>query len=59
MPVGVVLEGGYEPQALGECVRDTLAALGGEGEARRGAPWLEQTSRAAAVLQAYWPLAPP
>ena len=54
-----MLEGGYEPQALGECVRDTLAALGGEGEARRGAPWLEQTSRAAAVLQAYWPLAPP
>ena len=26
-PVGVVLEGGYEPGALAECVRDTLTAL--------------------------------
>ena len=59
LPVGVVLEGGYNPQALGECVRDTLAALGGEGEARRGAPWLEQTARAAAALKAHWPLATP
>jgi acetoin utilization deacetylase AcuC-like enzyme len=59
LPLGAVLEGGYNPQALGECVRDTLAALGGEGEARRGAPWLEQTSRAADALEAHWPLAPP
>ena len=59
LPVGVVLEGGYNPQTLGECVRDTLAALGGEGEARHGAPWLEQTARAAAALKAHWPLATP
>ena len=59
LPVGVVLEGGYDPQALGECVRDTLAALGGEGEARRGAPWLEQTLSAAAALKAHWPLQVP
>jgi acetoin utilization deacetylase AcuC-like enzyme len=58
LPLGVVLEGGYEPQALGECVRGTLAALGGEGEPRRGAPWLEQTSHAAAVLGKHWSLEP-
>jgi acetoin utilization deacetylase AcuC-like enzyme len=27
-PIGAVLEGGYDPQALGECVVATLAALG-------------------------------
>jgi acetoin utilization deacetylase AcuC-like enzyme len=34
IPLGAVLEGGYEPYLLGECVLETLAALGGEGEAR-------------------------
>ena len=29
-PVGAVLEGGYEPAILGECVEVTLAALAGE-----------------------------
>jgi acetoin utilization deacetylase AcuC-like enzyme len=33
VPLGAVLEGGYEVEALAECVRETLAALGGEGEA--------------------------
>jgi len=28
VPLGLVLEGGYEPTVLGECVRETLAALG-------------------------------
>ena len=55
-PLGVVLEGGYNPRALGECVRDTLAALGGEGEAVRGAPRLAETERAAAALKTWWPL---
>jgi acetoin utilization deacetylase AcuC-like enzyme len=32
-PLGAVLEGGYEVEALAESVRMTLAALGGEGEA--------------------------
>ncbi len=36
LALGVVLEGGYEPLALAECVAVTLAALGGAGEARFG-----------------------
>ena len=36
VPLGAVLEGGYEPTALAECVRETLAALGDDEPARVG-----------------------
>ena len=55
-PVGAVLEGGYEPAALAECVAATLAALGGEGEATSAAPEALLTSRAAAHVGHYWHL---
>jgi nucleotide-binding universal stress UspA family protein len=31
VPLGAVLEGGYEPIALAECVRETLLVLGSHG----------------------------
>jgi acetoin utilization deacetylase AcuC-like enzyme len=55
-PLGVVLEGGYEPAVLGACVEATMAALGGEGEAVQAAPEQLLTSRAAAQIGHYWPL---
>jgi acetoin utilization deacetylase AcuC-like enzyme len=58
VPLGVVLEGGYAPSVLSECVRATLAALAGEGEARSVAPALRHPShaRAAAQVGRYWAL---
>jgi len=56
IPLGAVLEGGYEPAVLAECVAATLAALGGAGEARAAAPEPLLTSRAAAHVGRYWPL---
>ncbi len=55
-PLGAVLEGGYEPHALCECVEATLRALAGEGEAVSVAPEALLTSRAAAQIGHYWPL---
>ena len=55
-PLGVVLEGGYEPNALAESVAATLAALGGEGEAIEAAPEPLLTSRAAAGVARHWSL---
>ncbi len=55
-PLGAVLEGGYEPRVLAECVAATMAALGGEGEAVSAAPEALLTSRAAAHVGHYWPL---
>lgn len=55
-PLGAVLEGGYEPDVLGECVQATLAALSGKGEAVEAAPEPLLTSRAAAQFERYWPL---
>jgi acetoin utilization deacetylase AcuC-like enzyme len=55
-PLGAVLEGGYEPQALAESVAATLAALGGEGEAIEAAPEPLLTSRAAAGVARHWTL---
>jgi len=55
-PLGAVLEGGYEPRVLAECVEATLLALGGEGEALSAAPEALLTSRAAAHVGHYWPL---
>ena len=54
-PLGVVLEGGYNPQVLAECVAATLRALGGEGEAR-SVNEQQLTTRAAAQLCRYWEL---
>jgi acetoin utilization deacetylase AcuC-like enzyme len=53
-PVGAVLEGGYEPEVLAECVVTTVAALGGEGTAESIAPDPFVTSRAAAHVGHYW-----
>jgi acetoin utilization deacetylase AcuC-like enzyme len=55
VPVGAVLEGGYDTGALAECVAVTMAALGGEGEAARAAPD-PLTARAAAQIGQFWEL---
>jgi acetoin utilization deacetylase AcuC-like enzyme len=56
VPLGAVLEGGYEPTALAECVRETLAALGSDEPAQSAAPEPLLTSRVAAHIGHYWPL---
>jgi len=56
IPVGVVLEGGYNQRVLAECVPTTLTAFSGEGEAHSAAPEALLTSRAAAQVGHYWPL---
>ena len=55
-PLGAVLEGGYDPEALGESVVATLNALGGEGEAESAAPDQIVTPRAASYLGHRWEL---
>jgi len=55
-PIGAVLEGGYEVDALAESVAATMAALAGDGEAESVAPDPLLTSRAAAQLSRYWEL---
>ncbi len=55
-PVGAVLEGGYDPQALADCVLATIRALGGEGEAEPVAPDPIHTRRAASYVGRYWEL---
>jgi acetoin utilization deacetylase AcuC-like enzyme len=56
IPLGVVLEGGYNQRVLADCVCATLAALAGEGEAQSAAPEVPVTSRVAAHVGHYWPL---
>ncbi len=56
IPLGAVLEGGYAPAALAECVVATLAALTDEQPAQSAAPEPFFTSRAAAHVAHYWPL---
>jgi acetoin utilization deacetylase AcuC-like enzyme len=56
VPLGAVLEGGYEPAALAECVRETLNALGGNEPPHSAAPEPLLTSRAASYISHYWPL---
>ncbi len=56
IPLGAVLEGGYDPAALADSVVATMAALGGEGEAIWAAPEALLTSRAAAGVARYWTL---
>jgi acetoin utilization deacetylase AcuC-like enzyme len=55
-PVGAVLEGGYDPGVLADCVLATVAALGGEGSAESVAPDPFITSRVAAHVGHYWSL---
>jgi acetoin utilization deacetylase AcuC-like enzyme len=56
VPLGVVLEGGYRPRILGECVRETLTALAGEEPPASAAREALPTSRAAAQIGRYWPV---
>ncbi len=56
VPLGAVLEGGYEPAALAECVRETLTALTGDEPPRSAAPEPLLTSRAASYVGQHWPL---
>ena len=55
-PLGAVLEGGYEPDVLADCVVETLGALAGSGSPSLVAPEAPLTSRAAAQVGRYWPL---
>ncbi len=56
VPLGAVLEGGYEPASLVESLLATLAALGGEGEAVLAAPEALLTGRAASRVAPFWTL---
>jgi acetoin utilization deacetylase AcuC-like enzyme len=56
VPLGVVLEGGYEPATLARCVQATMAALDSDEPAPSAAPEPLLTSRAAAHIGHYWPL---
>jgi acetoin utilization deacetylase AcuC-like enzyme len=55
-PLGAVLEGGYDPAALSDCVLATVAALGGVGRAESIAPDPILTSRVAAHVGHHWTL---
>jgi acetoin utilization deacetylase AcuC-like enzyme len=55
-PVGAVLEGGYDPAALAECVVATIGALAGEGDSESIAPDPFITSRVAAHVGHFWEL---
>jgi acetoin utilization deacetylase AcuC-like enzyme len=55
-PVGAVLEGGYDPASTAESARETMAALGGEGEAVSTTPEPRFTPRAAEQVGRYWEL---
>jgi acetoin utilization deacetylase AcuC-like enzyme len=55
-PVGAVLEGGYEPSALAESVRQTMAALAGDGHARATAPEPRLSAQALARIGRFWPV---
>lgn len=56
IPLGAVLEGGYEPAALAASVKETLAALCGDEPATSAAPEAFLTSRIATHVGHYWPL---
>lgn len=56
IPLGAVLEGGYQPTALASGVVETLAALAGSVKPRSAAPEALLTFRAAAQIGRYWPL---
>ena len=56
VPIGAVLEGGYEPAALAASVAATMAALAGDGEAVSVPAEHELTPGAAAEVSRFWPL---
>jgi acetoin utilization deacetylase AcuC-like enzyme len=56
VPLGLVLEGGYEPAALAQSVTATLGALTDGRPARPAARELELTPRVAAQVGRYWTL---
>jgi len=56
VPLGAVLEGGYDLGALAESVVATMAAFDGEGEPVSAAPEPLLTSRAASHVSHYWSL---
>jgi acetoin utilization deacetylase AcuC-like enzyme len=56
IPLGLVLEGGYNIPVLAECVPATLAALTDDTPAESAAADPLLTSRAAARIGRYWPL---
>lgn len=56
VPLGAALEGGYEPEALAQSVRATLAGLSGDEPAQSAAPEPLLTSRAASHIAHYWSL---
>jgi acetoin utilization deacetylase AcuC-like enzyme len=55
-PIGVILEGGYEPQALAQSLRATLIALGDDRPPRALAGEDALTARAIAHVGRYWSL---
>jgi acetoin utilization deacetylase AcuC-like enzyme len=55
-PLGAVLEGGYDPTAVGESVVAVLAALQGDGDAESAAPGAIVTPPAASHLGHRWAL---
>jgi acetoin utilization deacetylase AcuC-like enzyme len=55
-PVGAVLEGGYEPAALADCVLATMRALSGTGNAESIAPDPVYTRRSVSLVERYWEL---
>lgn len=55
-PVGAVLEGGYDRDALASCVIATVSALRGDGTAESIAPDPIVTSRVASYVSQFWPL---
>jgi acetoin utilization deacetylase AcuC-like enzyme len=56
VPVGAVLEGGYNFRALTECMMATIVAMAGVGTAASIAPDPFVTSRADAHIGHYWAL---
>ena len=55
-PVGAVLEGGYDLDALAASVAETMEALAGDGEAPSAVERNPLADEAAQVLGRYWPL---
>jgi acetoin utilization deacetylase AcuC-like enzyme len=56
LPLGVVLEGGYEPRALAESLFETLVALVSGDPPRATVPETPLSASAAAQLGRYWSL---
>jgi acetoin utilization deacetylase AcuC-like enzyme len=56
LPLGAVLEGGYEPHALAESVLATMMALDSDDAPRSAGPEASLTAGAASQIGRYWPL---